>query len=117
MNKISYSIIILFTFIFQINAYSASCDNNFPKTGLTIQTKGNKERLIYTYRIKKKIQSYEDYREAYNMAKEKAKIALINKYKKLKRGNSEQYSKNIIVLGICTEPGNYLKVAVGRPQD
>ena len=124
MNKISYAIIIFFTFIFPLNAFATSCKDivNLPKTGVTFQKKGNQKRLISTYRIN--FQSQEKYWKAFSKAETKAKIALMNKYKnwnfffyRLKNGDPEQYAKGIRVLGVCTEPENYLKVIVGRGFD
>ena len=93
-----------------------------PKTGVTFQKKGNQKRLISTYRTN--FQSQEKYWKAFSKAETKAKIALMNKYKnwnfffyRLKNGDPEQYANGIRVLGVCTEPGNYLKVIVGRGFD
>ena len=117
MKKISYSIIILITFIFPLNTLATTCENyvNFPKTGLTIQKKGNQKRLISTYRAN--YQSQEEYFKAYNEALTKARIELISKYKELKKRDYMLYAKGIQVLGVCTTPGKYLKVSVGRRFD
>ena len=117
MNNISYAIIILFTFIFPLSVFPTSCkDNiNFPKTGLSIQKKGNQKRLISTYRAN--FQSQEEYFEAWNKAETEARVALISKYKDLKKGSYMQYAKGIQVLGVCTEPGKYIKVSVGSRFD
>ena len=117
MNKISYAIIIFFTFIFPLNAFATSCKevSNFPKIGVTIQIKGNQKRLLSTSRTN--FQSEEKYWEAFSKAETKAKIALMNKYIKLKSGDPEQYAKGIYVIGVCTEPGKYLQITVGREID
>ena len=117
MNKISYAIIILFTFIFPLNAFATSCKeiSNFPKIGVTIQKKGNQKRLLSTSRTN--FQTEEKYREAFSKAKTKAKVALMKKYKKLKSGDPEQYAAGIYVIGVCTEPGKYLQITVGREID
>ena len=117
MDKISHVIIILFTFIFPLNTLAATCEDyvNSPKTGLTIQKKGDQKRLISTYRAKYK--SQEEYFEAFDKALTKARITLISKYKELKKGDYMQYAKGIQTLGTCTTPGKYLKVSVGRRFD
>ena len=124
MNKISYALIILCTFIFPLNAFATSCEDivNLPKPGVTFRKKGNQKRLWSTYRTN--YQSQEQYWKAYDKANTKARIALMNKYKnwhfffyRLKNGEPEQYVRGIQVLATCTSPRNYVQVTVGRRFD
>ena len=61
--------------------------------------------------------SEEEYFEAFDKAQTKARIALISKYKELIKGDYMKYTRGIQTLGICTTPGKYLKVSVGRRFD